>query len=176
MARFPSSSSKRLTLAFFCFWIVYILRCSKSRWQNINKKSKTAASKHAKRVRRRRRSIGAVRSAWFSSLAVFFRYSLVLREVFLDFNSHKSWHYSTKTTSAAKSHSQPTPARQKSAKIESNKGKPGTGKSSKSKQQQQVSAMKPTLVADEMFPEGPGPFMDLEEVKWANFIGRSFSA
>ncbi|XP_055625500.1 COP9 signalosome complex subunit 9 [Toxorhynchites rutilus septentrionalis] len=23
--------------------------------------------------------------------------------------------------------------------------------------------MKPTVVADEMFPEGPGPFMDLEE-------------
>jgi len=24
--------------------------------------------------------------------------------------------------------------------------------------------MKPTLVADEMFPEGAGPYMDLEEV------------
>lgn len=24
--------------------------------------------------------------------------------------------------------------------------------------------MKPIVVADEMFPEGPGPFMDLEEV------------
>lgn len=25
--------------------------------------------------------------------------------------------------------------------------------------------MKPALVADEMFPEGAGPYMDLEEVK-----------
>ena len=25
--------------------------------------------------------------------------------------------------------------------------------------------MKPTIVADEMFPEGAGPYMDLEEVK-----------
>jgi Myeloma-overexpressed-like len=25
--------------------------------------------------------------------------------------------------------------------------------------------MKPNLVADEMFPEGAGPYMDLEEVK-----------
>jgi len=26
------------------------------------------------------------------------------------------------------------------------------------------SIMKPTVVADEMFPEGAGPYMDLEEV------------
>jgi hypothetical protein len=26
--------------------------------------------------------------------------------------------------------------------------------------------MKPTVVADEMFPEGAGPYMDLEEVTW----------
>lgn len=56
-------------------------------------------------------------------------------------------------------------------KIENNKAKPSAGKSSSkpaSKQQQQpnqhqVGIMKPTVVADEMFPEGPGPFMDLEE-------------
>jgi hypothetical protein len=28
--------------------------------------------------------------------------------------------------------------------------------------------MKPTVVADEMFPEGAGPYMDLEEVTWWN--------
>lgn len=30
--------------------------------------------------------------------------------------------------------------------------------------------MKPTLVADEMFPEGAGPFMELEEVCNFNYL------
>jgi hypothetical protein len=29
-----------------------------------------------------------------------------------------------------------------------------------------VNTMKPTVVADEMFPEGAGPYMDLEEVAY----------
>ena len=30
-----------------------------------------------------------------------------------------------------------------------------------------MSAMKPSVVADEMFPEGSGPYMDIEEVQYA---------
>lgn len=30
--------------------------------------------------------------------------------------------------------------------------------------------MKPTLVADEMFPEGAGPFMELDEVSDVAFL------
>jgi hypothetical protein len=33
-------------------------------------------------------------------------------------------------------------------------------------QYQKVLIMKPTVVADEMFPEGAGPYMDLEEVTY----------
>ena len=31
-----------------------------------------------------------------------------------------------------------------------------------------MSAMKPSVVADEMFPEGSGPYMDIEEVQYAH--------
>lgn len=30
--------------------------------------------------------------------------------------------------------------------------------------------MKPSLVADEMFPEGAGPYMDIEEVRYEFYL------
>lgn len=33
--------------------------------------------------------------------------------------------------------------------------------------------MKPAIVADEMFPEGAGPYMDLEEVKYMFVLSRT---
>jgi len=35
--------------------------------------------------------------------------------------------------------------------------------------------MKPAIVADEMFPEGAGPFMDIEEVCTQKFLVLDYS-
>lgn len=34
--------------------------------------------------------------------------------------------------------------------------------------------MKPTLVADEMFPEGAGPYVELDEVIWIIYMYMCF--
>ena len=36
--------------------------------------------------------------------------------------------------------------------------------------------MKPTVVADEMFPEGDGPYMDLEEAGGLQWIADGFGS
>ena len=38
-----------------------------------------------------------------------------------------------------------------------------------------IKKMKPSLVADEMFPEGAGPYMDIEEVQFT-FLSNNFDS
>ena len=38
-----------------------------------------------------------------------------------------------------------------------------------------IKRMKPSLVADEMFPEGAGQYMDIEEVKLVDELGSLYS-